>query len=129
MKGKNIVIPSEEPGGLSAAPCGHFGICPLFTVVSIENGTVAAVRIFPNNYRGCHNCLKPIRKMLDMGIDVLLTHRLGLYPLRVLEDLSISVLYFGKYKYINEIVDDFIGSKLRSFSVDDTCQGECERWL
>ena len=126
MSSIKVVVPSEAPGGLDAAPCRHFGLCSMFTAASLENNRISSVTIHKNEHILCRDCFAPIKYLLGNGMDVLLVNRLGVFPFRILESIGISVYYFSEQKSVRELIEDFICGKLRSFTHEDTCNGECE---
>ena len=126
MGRRKIIIPSEYPGGLDAAPSEHFGLCAMFTTVILENGVIASVTSNKNTHILCRNCFSPIKYLLENGMDVLLVNRLGLFPFRVLEGMRIPVYYFSGYRQVRGVLDDFLHGRLRRFTHDDTCNGDCE---
>ena len=126
MSRRKIIIPSESPGGLSAAPCEHFGQCPVFTMVTVEENSISAVEVIPNDHVGCRNCFDPIKSLWERGMSVLLVYKLGLFPLRVLDSLGIPVHHLSDSKTVEEAVKGYLQNQLRDFSAYDTCSGECE---
>lgn len=126
MGRRTIIIPSEFPGGLEAAPSEHFGLCSMFTIVVEENGIIYSVKSNKNNHIRCRNCFSPIKYLLEIGMNVLIVNKLGLFPFRVLQNVDISVYYFSEYKNVHDVIEDFIHGKLRSFTADDVCNADCE---
>ena len=125
MSLKKIVIPSESPGGLNAAPGEHFGQCAVFTVVTVEEGVIYSTTCHKNIHALCRNCFIPIKYLLDLGMDTLLVNRLGAMPLRILNEIGVSVYHFSNQKIVNDVVKDFIMGKLKQFTQNDVCHGEC----
>ncbi len=48
MQNGRIAVPSEGAGGLDGQRSGHFGHCPNFTLVDVEDGTISNVTVVPN---------------------------------------------------------------------------------
>jgi len=49
MQNGRIAVPSEGTGGLEGMRSGHFGHCPSFTLVDVENGAIKEVTVIPNH--------------------------------------------------------------------------------
>lgn len=121
-----VVIPSESPGGLDAAPCGHFGHCPMFTLLTVKNGVVLAADSLVNSHADCRNCHAPVRFLWNQGITDLLVHKMGVFPLRLLNGLGVSVYFAPRMKTVRRVADAFLGNRLREFRFEDACNGECD---
>jgi len=48
MQNGRIAVPSQGAGGLEGLRSGHFGHCPAFTLVDVENGAISNVTVVPN---------------------------------------------------------------------------------
>ncbi len=48
MQKGRIAVPTEGVGGLEGQRSGHFGHCPAFTLVDVENGAITNVTVVPN---------------------------------------------------------------------------------
>ena len=126
MARRKIIIPSESPGGLDAATHEHFGQCPVFTVVAVEEEAISSVDVIPNTHVGCRNCFDPIKYLWEKGMSILLVHKLGVFPLRILDTLGISVFRVRSTMTVNEAVEAYLQNQLKTFGPCDTCSGECE---
>lgn len=98
----------------------------MFTVALVEHDRVSSVTVHKNTHILCRNCFAPVKNLLGYGMDVLLVNRLGVFPFRIMEGMGISVYHFSAQKDVREAVDDFLHGKLRKFTHEDTCHGECE---
>lgn len=126
MPARKIIIPSEAPGGLNATLCDHFGQCAMFTAVTIEENSISSVEVFPNSKSGCRNCYDPIRYLWEKGMNILVVHKLGVFPLRILENLGVPVFYANVTMTVKEAAESYLKGQLKEFSSYDTCSGECE---
>ncbi|WP_446425306.1 NifB/NifX family molybdenum-iron cluster-binding protein [Mailhella sp.] len=120
-----IVVPSESAAGLSAPLAEHFGLCPFFTFVSLEYGAVVSIESLPNTHHGCRDCMTPIKFLWNRHMDILAVRKLGKLPLHLLQDIGVSVLFCQKEKTVAQVVEACLKGKLREFTMDDTCSGEC----
>ena len=126
MSRRKIIIPSESPGGLNAAPCEHFGQCPVFTAVTVEENAISSVDVIPNSHVGCRNCFDPIKYLWERGMSALLVYKLAVFPLRILDTLGISVFRINTAASVQEAVEAYLQGQLKVFTPGDTCSGECE---
>ncbi len=126
MSCMTVVIPSECPGGLNAAPCGHFGHCPAFTLLTVKNSMVLAVDSLVNIHADCRNCHVPVRFLWDQGITDLLVCKMGVLPLRLLTELGVSVYFLPHMRTVRHAAEAFLGNRLRAFRFEDACNGECD---
>ncbi len=127
MRRRKVVIPTKQSNGFNSEPCEHFGKCSVFTIVTLEDGVITAVETVPNEFCGCCSCYDVIRLLREKGMTALLVHKIGMYPLRILDELNVSVHFFSRKKNIRDVLEDFLRDKLRDFSHSDICDGECER--
>ena len=124
---RKVVIPTKQNNGFNSEPCEHFGRCSFFTIVTLEDGIITAVEAVPNEFSGCCSCSDVIRLLREKGMTALLVHKIGMYPLRILDELNVSVHLFTRKKNIRGVLEEFLSDKLRDFSHSDICDGECER--
>jgi predicted Fe-Mo cluster-binding NifX family protein len=115
-----IGIPSNSPGGLDAGVSAHFGHCDLFTAVEIEGSQIKNVSTIGND--GEHNCMIPVRKMADAGIDTVLIGGIGRRPLMEFQNNGIKV-FVGAAGTVKEPVSNYLSDSLTEATVRDVCQG------
>lgn len=48
MQNGRIAVPSDGAGGLDGLRSAHFGHCPSFTLVDVQDGTISGVTVMPN---------------------------------------------------------------------------------
>lgn len=115
-------IPSIRPGGLDADVSAHFGHCELFTAIELDGSEIKRVWTIDND--GEHNCMIPVRKMADAGIDAVLIGGIGRRPLMEFQNQGIKV-YVGAGGSVKEALSDFLSDSLREAKAQDVCQGSC----
>jgi len=120
MNQMKISIPSDNPGGLEADVSAHFGHCDTFTAVEIEGDQVT--KVWNINNDGEHNCMAPVQKMADAGIDAVLIGGIGRRPLVEFQNHGIRV-YVGASGKVNEAIANFLQDGLREAVVQDACHG------
>jgi predicted Fe-Mo cluster-binding NifX family protein len=115
-----VGIPSNSPGGLDAGVSAHFGHCDLFTAVEIEGGRVEKVWTIDN--AGEHNCMIPVRKMADAGIDAVLIGGIGRRPLMEFQNNGIKV-FVGAAGTVKDALANYLSNGLMEATLQDVCQG------
>lgn len=115
-----VGIPSNNPGGLDAGVSAHFGHCELFTAVEIEESQIKSVWTIDNN--GEHNCMIPVRKMADAGIDAVLIGGIGRRPLMEFQNCGIKV-FVGAAETVKDALQNYLGGSLMEATVKDVCGG------
>jgi predicted Fe-Mo cluster-binding NifX family protein len=113
-------IPSERPGGLDAGVSAHFGHCDLFTAVEIEGGQIMKVWTIDND--GEHNCMVPVRKMANAGMDAVLIGGIGRRPLMEFQNNGIKV-FVGAAGTVKEALNNYMCDGLTEATIQDVCQG------
>jgi predicted Fe-Mo cluster-binding NifX family protein len=116
-----ISIPSLRPGGLEADVSAHFGHCELFTAVEIDENEIKKVWTIDN--KGEHNCMIPVQKMRQEGIDTVLIGGIGRKPLMEFQRMGIRV-HFGANGTVKNAVSDFLNDCLKEATMEDVCHGD-----
>jgi predicted Fe-Mo cluster-binding NifX family protein len=115
-----IGIPSNNPGGLDAGVSAHFGHCDLFTAVEIEGSQIKTVWTIENV--GEHNCMIPVRKMSEAGIDTVLIGGIGHRPLMEFYNSGIKV-FVGAAGTVKDSLAEYLSDGLMEATLHDVCQG------
>jgi predicted Fe-Mo cluster-binding NifX family protein len=118
-----IAIPSQAPGGLDADLGAHFGHCDLYTLVTIENGAVAAVKVIPNVPHQQGGCMAPVQHLAANGVKQLIAGGMGLRPLMGFNQVGIQVYYGGGARTVGEAVQSMLAGNLSEFQQEHTCGG------
>ena len=110
-----IAVPSNGDGGLSEMMNSRFGRCPSFTLVTVENGEIIAVKTVPN---------PGARDMGSAGIhaaeiigsnntNVLIAGLIGPNAAKTLEPLNVKVFHApDQNKTIKQIIEQYIQGEL-----------------
>jgi predicted Fe-Mo cluster-binding NifX family protein len=113
-------IPSDNPGGLDAGVSAHFGHCDLFTAVEIEGSKILRVWTIDND--GEHNCMLPVSKMANAGVDAVLIGGIGRRPLMAFQNSGIKV-FVGAAGTVKEALSNYMVDGLTEATLNDVCQG------
>ena len=118
-----IAIPSEAPGGLDAAVSEHFGHCPAFTIVTIENGEIGAVQVLENAAHEQGGCMAPVMLLKQNNVDALVAGGMGATPLSGLQQVGIDVYFKEEASTVRDAAELFAGGKCRQYAPAQTCEG------
>jgi predicted Fe-Mo cluster-binding NifX family protein len=118
-----VAIPSQLPGGLDAAVGAHFGHCELYTLVTLNDGQVAAVNVIPNVPHEQGGCMAPVSYLAQNRVRVLLAGGMGMRPLMGFQQMGIEVYHCGQARTVADAVQAFSAGELPQFSEQFTCGG------
>jgi predicted Fe-Mo cluster-binding NifX family protein len=118
-----IAIPSENPGGLDAGLGAHFGHCDLYTLVTVDNGQVAEVKVIPNVPHQQGGCMAPVQHLAGNGVKQMIAGGMGLRPLMGFNQMGIEVYYSSGAQTVGEALNAMLSGKLPQFQQEHTCGG------
>ncbi|MEJ2660122.1 MAG: NifB/NifX family molybdenum-iron cluster-binding protein [Desulfobacteraceae bacterium] len=118
-----IAVPSENPGGLDSGLGAHFGHCDLYTLVTLENGKVADVKVLPNIPHQQGGCMAPVQHLASNGVNQLIAGGMGLRPLMGFNQVGIEVYYGGGVQTVRQAVEAMLSGQLPQFKQEHTCGG------
>jgi predicted Fe-Mo cluster-binding NifX family protein len=118
-----IAVPSGNPGGLEAPLGAHFGHCDLYTIVDVQDGAIANVRVVPNVPHQQGGCMAPVQYLAGQGVQQLIAGGMGMRPLMGFNQVGIQVLHGGDARTVGEAVQWAIEGKLPQFQQMHTCGG------
>ena len=118
-----VAVPSEAPGGLSAAPSAHFGHCAFYTVAKVADGKIGDVSITPNPGHESGGCVRPVEELAKEGVKVLLAGGMGMKPLNAMREAGIEVYHTSGQLTVGDTLEAFAQGKLQPFGKDQLCTG------
>jgi predicted Fe-Mo cluster-binding NifX family protein len=118
-----IAVPSQHPGGLSAAVSDHFGHCDAFTIIALQDGKVTDTRILPTPPHGDGGCLVPVGLLADSGVTAIVARGMGGRPLMGFLQSGIQPLHAEAYATVEAVVAAYVAGKLKPFSPELVCGG------
>lgn len=118
-----LAIPSSQPGGMDAPLGAHFGHCDLYTLVSVEDGTIESVEVIPNVPHQQGGCMAPVQYLAGKGTRALIAGGMGLRPLMGFNQMGIQVYFGGESQTVGDAVSGFIEGRLPEFRQEHTCGG------
>lgn len=126
MQGKErivLAVPSNGNGGLDCERSGHFGRCDCFTVVEIEAGEVAAVRVVANPPHIEGGCLRPVELLAGAGVNALVVAGIGGRPLAGFNDAGITVYFDNQLPVVGDVVGALIRGDVQIIDPTYVCGG------
>lgn len=125
MSTVTLAIPSETYEGLSSKRSDHFGHCPLFTLIDINDTKVSNVRSIANMPHTAGGCMKPVIMLAEQGVTAMVVAGMGRSPFQKTLQQGITVYFADLVKYpdAQSTVDDFIKGALPTFGSDQLCTG------
>lgn len=118
-----IAVPSSAPGGLDAPLGAHFGHCDLYTMVTVEKGTIQKVDVIPNVPHQQGGCMAPVQYLASRGAAKLIAGGMGFRPLMGFNQVGIQVYFGGNFMTVGHAVQALLDGKLPEFSQEHTCGG------
>jgi len=118
-----IAVPSEAPGGLDSTLGAHFGHCAMYTLVSVENGELADVRVIPSMPHEQGGCMAPVQYLAQNGVKTLIAGGMGFRPLMGFNQVGIDVYFGGDAQTVGQAVNGLVQGQLPQFSQEHTCGG------
>ncbi len=106
-----IAISAAEDKGLDSAVSPHFGRCPYFVLVDIENDQVKAVQTIPNPYYNRHQPGQVPGFIREQGVEVMLTGGMGGRALSFFRQYGIRPIT-GANGTARQALNDFLGGHL-----------------
>ena len=116
-----IAIPSMNDSGLESDVCAHFGSCEYFTIVDVQDKSIAGIKAVSNSSPdGEHNCAAPSTILKSQNVEIVLVSGIGGRPLMSLAENKIKV-FAGAAGKISDAVQDYQEGLLRELSTNGTC--------
>lgn len=116
-----IAIPSISDRGLESDVCAHYGSCEYFTIIDIENNTIAGINTIVNSSPdGEHNCAAPSVILKSHNVETVLVSGIGGRPLMSLTEKKIKV-FAGAAGKVSDAIQDYNSGLLQELSMNGTC--------
>ena len=129
MQTITLAIPSETSDGLAGKRSGHFGHCPLFTLVDIQDNQAGNIRAVTNIAHGAGGCMKPVTMLAEHGVTAMVAAGMGHGPYQKMQEHGITVYFADLLNFpdIKSIIDGFINGNLLTFGAEQLCtnSGKC----
>lgn len=106
-----ICFTSDEQNGLESVLSYHFGHCPYYVMVDMEENEVKSVESIPNTMAEGHNPGDLPSYMKAQGVDVIITGGMGPKAQQYFEDYGIKAVT-GAYGKVKDVLEEFLQSKI-----------------
>ncbi len=109
-----IAVPAEGDGGITSTVSHHFGRCPFFVLVEVEEGTIGAVEKVDNPFFGSHAPGQVPGFLHEQNADLVLTGGMGQRALAFFAQYGIEICS-GATGTVQEAVTAWLDGRLRGF--------------
>ncbi|MBU0675551.1 MAG: dinitrogenase iron-molybdenum cofactor biosynthesis protein [Proteobacteria bacterium] len=125
MNKVTIAIPSVSMDGLTGIRSDHFGHCPVFTLVDLQDNQISGVRTVKNVAHEVGGCLKPVAMLADLGVTTMVAVGMGRGPFQKMAQHGITVYFadLATYPDVQSAITAFTNGKLPEFIQDQLCNG------
>jgi len=107
-----IAVASESDKGLEALVSAHFGRCPYYTLVEVQDGQVKQVRWVENPFYNQHGAPGEAPNFINQqGADVIIAGGMGPRAIQFFQELGIKTVT-GATGTVAEAVEDYLSGKL-----------------
>ena len=107
-----ICFTSDQNSGLDSVMSYHFGRCPYFVIVDIdENGNVSDVESIPNPLADEHNPGELPSFMKSKGVDVIITGGMGPKAQQYFASFGIKPV-IGAYGRVKDVLEEYLKNKV-----------------
>ena len=108
-----IAVSSESKNGLDSVVAEHFGRCPGFVVVDVEQGVIGAVRSVDNPYYPNHEPGQVPAFIGSLGAKVMLTGGMGGRAIQFFQQAGIEAVT-GAAGTVRQSVERYLSGELQS---------------
>jgi predicted Fe-Mo cluster-binding NifX family protein len=107
-----IAVSADNKNGLDSVVSPHFGRCPHFVLVDLDDHDVREVREVDNPYYGHHQPGQVPALINSLGANVMLTGGMGGRAIMFFEQLGIEGVT-GAYGTVRQSVERYLGGQLK----------------
>jgi predicted Fe-Mo cluster-binding NifX family protein len=107
-----IAISVDENQGLKSPVAHHFGRCPFFALVDIEEQVIQNCQVVENPYYTAHRPGQVPGFIKEQGADVMLSGGMGKRALQFFAEFDLKT-GTGAQGTVRGTVEDYLGGKLR----------------
>jgi len=106
-----IAVSSDNDRGLESSVSHHFGRCPFFTLVDIENGSIGSVETVENPFFSSHAPGQVPSFIRKLKAEVMLSGGMGRRAIAMFQEYGIGCAT-GAMTTVDKAVADFIAGRL-----------------
>lgn len=107
-----IAVSADDRRGLESVVSPHFGRCPYFVLVDVEEGEIRNVQVVANPFYGNHQPGQVPAFIHSRGADVMLTGGMGGRAISFFQQYGIQPVT-GAYGTVRTALEQYLGGALR----------------
>ncbi|MGQ9681480.1 MAG: NifB/NifX family molybdenum-iron cluster-binding protein [Anaerolineae bacterium] len=107
-----LAISADDPRGLESAVSPHFGRCPYFVIVDIQDRAIQTVRALANPYYDAHQPGQVPSFIHEQGADVMVTGGMGARAIGFFQEYGIEPVT-GAYGTVQMAVQRYLAGELQ----------------
>lgn len=108
-----IAVSAESKNGLDSVVAEHFGRCPAFVLVDVENGVIGAVQSLDNPFYPNHEPGQVPNFIASRGANVMLTGGMGGRAITFFQQANVEAVT-GAWGTVRQAVELYLGGSLSS---------------
>jgi predicted Fe-Mo cluster-binding NifX family protein len=108
-----IAVSSESKNGLDSIVAEHFGRCPAFVLVDVENGVIGAVHSVDNPFYPNHEPGQVPNFIASQGANVMLTGGMGGRAIMFFQQANVEAVT-GASGTVRQAVELYLGGGLQN---------------
>ena len=108
-----IAVSVETNNGLDSVVAHHFGRCPFFALVDVEETEITAVEVVNNPYYGAHQPGQVPGFIHQQNADVMLSGGMGGRAIQFFQQFGIQAAT-GATGTVQSALEDYFGGKLNA---------------
>lgn len=113
-----VAISAQEDNGLESAISHHFGRCPYFVLIEVDDGMLGEPEVVDNPYYTGHQPGMVPGFINTLNVDVMLSGGMGRRAIGFFEDFGIKI-GTGASGTVRQSVEDYLAGRL---SESDPCR-------
>ena len=122
---QKIAIPTNDANGMKGKRSEHFGHCPFFTLIDIDNASIIDVNTVVNEPHRPGGCQSVVKLLQENKVSTVVTTGMGNGPFNKLNNTAIRVLFADKkiYPDVQSVIDGLLNQSLQPFGLTHLCKG------
>ncbi|MEJ2068578.1 MAG: NifB/NifX family molybdenum-iron cluster-binding protein [Deltaproteobacteria bacterium] len=107
-----IVFASEDNQGLKGSLSAHFGRCPFYTIVNVEDKAVSNVQVIDNPYFSNHVPGAVPQFINEQGAQVMIAGGMGPRALELFNQFGIEAITTGMHGSLENILNAYLRGEI-----------------
>ena len=110
-----IALASQDNLGLEGQMSGHFGRCPYYTLVDVEDGKIQGVSVVENPFYNSHEPGKVPAFVHSQNVDVMIAGGMGPMAINLFNGYGIEVVT-GYMGIVRNVLDAYLRGEAKGAS-------------